>query len=362
MGRVLFCLNMRPGSIQYNRKPKKWEMAMHIPTLIIRCNVPAFVSLDGAALGCAASDEPLTLPVGPSGEHVLSALPLVRGYIAAARGIAMHQGRLICNSDSPIKAVQWPGGVVDIFLELEPLHTVGAFEPASTLARERIGSRRVTLFREGGIHLAIEDQSRQNEPLFSHTVACGGAASMESIDLPGATVLFILAKEKAGRRCCCVRLDREVVLTLEIEGAEIKREGDNVVCISALQSLRGLQKREVYDMAQGKLLTQKVGYFTCKEPPVENATDAALSLLDAICYGDKKMMRRRLGGALAELPTDDLQHFFGPFERCALPNAQVSENALVGLLDGGDVATARLFAFEGIEEDGDWRIVNAFEC
>lgn len=330
---------------------------MQIPTLFFHAKIPALISLNGSQLGEAKADEAICLPVAPDGVYYVNAQPLVAGFIPLTRKLEFAKGEL---KEAPehVRAIIWPGNVTEITLSFEELMVPHIYEPASTIATQRLPNRYiVTLFREAGIHLAVE---RGEELLFSHTVAQSGRAKIEIIPIENEILVIVLIQSDAGMHCCCVRIDDKITITYEGQADLFRLEQWKIIRKVNLHTFRGHQKQETYNARNGVLLDSKIG-FQSDEPNIINGPiDAAKALLDAVRLGRAEELPGLMGGVLSGLTMENLKDFFGDFDHSKQPPASISDATLLGIYVEEPVAKAQLFRFEITQENG-WRIINASE-
>ncbi len=330
---------------------------MQIPTLFLRADPPSLLLLDGVALGEAGPDQPIVLPVAPDGVYYINAQPLVKGYVPVTRRLVVEGGSLAEAPDS-LRARIWPGGAHEIAIQPPPIARAGD-QPGVSFAEKRVGNMTATLFRDQGIHLAID---RGDEMVFSHTIAPDGQAHMEVLQANNARVLYVVAKSERGMHCVCVRVDQEIAIGYEDEGDYFTREGATVTKQVALPCRRGYELRESHDIFTGRTLETRYGFFSREAVPCASAQDASLDLLDAVRFGFEEELPRLLGGALEGLTLEQLHDFFEEFDLIAFPPAAVSDGILIGIGADQALTRMRLFRFDASAEgEGPWRIVNATE-
>lgn len=330
---------------------------MQIPTLFLSADPPSLALLDGAALGEAGPDQPVVLPVAPDGVYYISAQPLVKGFIPVTRRFVFEDGALTEAPDAVCARV-WPDGVHEISIH-PPANLRPNDLPGVSLSVKRLGNMTATLFREQGIHLAID---RGEELVFSHTIAPDGEARMEFLQHNNTRILYIVAKSERNMHCVCVRADQEIEIIHEDVGDYFTRDGVAVTKQVALDCRRGHELRETFDAFTGRQLDRRYGFFSRKAVPRESAQDASLDLLDAVRYGFETEIDSLLGGALEGLTLAELQEFFGAFDMRAFPPAAVSDGILIGIGTDDTLTRMRLYRFDAsAEDDGEWKIINATE-
>lgn len=319
---------------------------MHIPTLLITSCVPSLILLAGSAVGEAQ----IAIPVAPDGVYYITALPLVSGYCPCSRKIDLKEGVMINPSD--ISVVHWQNCFYE--LRFEPQKLLQAHAPSCALSHCSFTGKTATLFREGGVHLAIENE---HQLLYSVTLASEGGGYIEHERIDGADLVFAVASNEQVT-CACVRIVGDtIVQTYFDKGVSFVRKGRHIERIEELGTVKGHQKRQLIDALTGDIEQSQIGFFTHSTRPIEQAQDVAFALLDAVRLGLKDELPLLLGGELSGLELPELSEFFGAVERYELAPYCPPGQIIIGVISGEGIQNAVLFAFD-CQND---RIVNVSE-
>jgi len=309
----------------------KEEVKAVLPVLVVYPSEPSLMLADGMAQTEAHKDRPLVLPAVAGSVHYITALPLVPGCIPVTAKVE------ISPSGQAGGAVLWRDCAV---LRMEVPKIPKAFEPAALIASAEGCGLTAFLFRQGGVHLALE---REGVSIWSKTVASHGWGELAFLE-------DSLVCITDGGCLCLNALNLQPYL--ELFGS-CALKGGEIACTRSLETRLEHVERATYDAKTGELRERSV--LPARRP--ESAEDAILGLLDAVRLGLWNEVPDLLCGDLAALRPEELQGFFGAYETAELhPFAlgiagvrMLSENRM------------REFRFETEEHLGIFRVSNATE-
>jgi len=303
-----------------------------LPVIVVYPDAPSFMLADGVAQ-CEADDKrPLVMPAVPGSAHYITALPLDPGFFPATRKV-----ELFAEGETQ-DAVYWKDCVV---LRMTLPRPAEAFEPAASIAVAREGGLTACLFRQGGVHLAVE---REGLTVWSKTVAEKGWGSLTFL---GDKLVCV-----TDGGCLCVDTADEFRQYLEISGRCELNNGE-ISCVKKLGTRLGHEEISRFDAATGAVLSRS----TKPARQAESAEDAILGLLDAVRLGQNAEARELLGGDLYAIGFAEICGFFGEFDSAELHPFYLGT---AGVRKRAE-RRMREFRFETEERSGCFRVTNAEE-
>ena len=298
-------------------------------SLVIYTLAPALILFDGAQVGESCQDGPLALQIDRNSRHFICAIPLDEGFLPRAFCVEVSEGLL----KTP-PGITWPD-CVEVMLPLEPCFR---FSPASVLDTLTAGNAKASVFREYGVHFALE---RDGQVMFSKTLADKGSGELARFG----QCILAFSSESA------VAVDLDTGRPLFTLKGDCRLSEGKLLCTQALNKIPGHKRVLTVDPETGKTLHSEVVSPGLPQTPPE----AALALMESVRLGLSEALPQLLGGELSQVGLSDLQEFFGPFDYSA---AHPFRWELCGALRN-DSTTARVFRFD-TEDTGDCiRVVNA---
>lgn len=302
-----------------------------LPVLVVYPDEPSFMLVDGMAQIEAHRDRPLVLPTAMGSAHYITALPLVPGCIPVTKKVEISE------TGETGGAVYWRDCAV---LRIEIPKLPRAFEPAALIASAEGCGLTACLFRQGGIHLALE---REGLSVWSRTVAHHGWGE-----------LWFLEENLVcihGEGCLCLNVPT-LVPYLELSGS-CALKGGEISCTRSLNTRLEHEEKTTYDAKTGELRERRI--VPGRRP--ESAEDAILGILDAVRFGLWNEIPELLCGDLAFLGPEELRAFFGEFD-----TAELHPFAL-GIAGVRMLSESRMreYRFETEEHLGIYRVSNVEE-
>ncbi|MGI6151232.1 MAG: hypothetical protein ACOYIR_04685 [Christensenellales bacterium] len=302
-----------------------------LPVLVVYPDEPSFMLVDGMAQIEANRDRPLVLPTAMGSAHYITALPLIPGCIPVTKRVE------ISAEGETSGAVYWRDCAV---LRIAVPRLPQSFEPAALIASAEGCGLTACLFRQGGIHLALE---REGLSVWSRTVAKRGWGELSFLD----ESLVCVTDEG----CLCLNA-AELVPYLELFGS-CALKGGEISCTRSLNTRLEHEERTVYDAKTGELKEKRI----IPGRRAESAEDAILGLLDAVRLGLWNEMAELLCGDLSGLSAEELHGFFGEYETAELHPFSLGIAGVRMLSE----SRMREFKFETEEHLGIFRISNVEE-
>lgn len=302
-----------------------------LPVLVVYPDEPSFMLADGMAQIEANRDRPLVLPAAMGSAHYITALPLVPGCVPVTKRVE------ISPTGETSGAIYWRDCAV---LRLAVPKLPQAFEPAASIASAEGCGLTACLFRQGGIHLALE---REGLSVWSKTVAKRGWGQLSFLN----ESLVCVTDEG----CVCVNT-AELAPYLELFGKCELKDGE-ILCTKSLNTRLEHEERTVYDAATGELRDRRV----IPGRRAESGEDAILGLLDAVRFGLSNDVAELLCGGLSGLGIEELYGFFGEYETAELHPFSIG---IAGVRRFSE-SRMREFRFETEEHLGIFRVANAEE-
>ena len=302
-----------------------------LPVLVVYPDEPSFMLADGIAQMEANRDKPLVLPAAMGSAHYITALPLSPGCIPVTIRVEVSP------SGETVGAVYWRDCAV---LRLAIPKLPPEFEPAASIAVAEHNELAACLFRQGGVHLALE---REGLSVWSKTVANRGWGELTFV---GEHLICVTDEG-------CICLNTAVFeVYLELSGKCELKEGE-ISCTRSLHTRLEHKEMTRYDAITGELRERRI----IAGRSADSAEDAILGLLDAIRFGLVNEVSGLLCGELSGLSIEQLYGFFGEYE---IAQTHPFSLGIVGIRMSSE-SKMREFRFETEERMGFFRVANAEE-
>ena len=256
-------------------------------------------------------------------------LPVVKAHYAV-----IEEGKL---KESTLEALDW-GDIIEF--KLKPEFILRQDEPIPTLLDSvsfSYGSGNVSaeLYSEQGIRLDLIPE--RGEPM-SLSIGFGKQGRLRTLDVGRQQLLCVDVESE--NRYRSVYLSGNAEKVLDIFGDLTGITDGRPFSIERIQSVRGYERRCVYDYAEGgfRSISNEVGFFSRKEHIPDNDTEKALSVFEDIIFDPGERWRAYLSSELTtESSRASVADFFGEYD-CAVPFPVEEPGGCVtiGLIKKGD--------------------------
>lgn len=139
-----------------------------VPLIVIRSAAPSLIEVNGQILGECRSDSHIAMPAGDNGDYFISAIPLSFGpwRYPITRKLSLCDGEALPTQGPDVSLCRWPGGVYEMYFGPSadfPVQPADFPRELDQLGYMQGRSRRnLTLFRENGLKLLIEEDGRSS--------------------------------------------------------------------------------------------------------------------------------------------------------------------------------------------------------
>lgn len=311
-----------------------------VPLMVIRTDTASVVEVNGHMLGECQQGGYVVMPVSETGDYYICAVPLEAMRYAVTRKLCFAEGALVKTPAPDLSVCVWPGGVYECLLETGRYPAPPPRRFPHTLASCQYAGYTLTLYMEGELRLGIETV---HGPFCSYYLGEGESADMQPYDEALAVTIY----NKEIMRL--ILLNTALDFILEVEAPYI-RLGEQIACITQLDTLRGHERRILYERQGGGYRPgmPETGFFTHDPLAVEGMLGLATAFFEALREGLREETMGYLHEELLEqLDFAALQEFFGTFQRVEPPLSDYS-GRLIGLIEehGTQLYTARLYELE----------------
>ena len=204
--------------------------------------------------------------------------------------------------------------------------------------------RNLTLFRENGLKLLIEEDGRSSSCI---SIGPGEYGSLTLYGVAGRQLVAVSTFE--GGRQRLLMLDDNMNSLLELYGESILLEEGSVSLIEPLGTLLGHQRRTRYRYQGGGFSADcpETGFFTREYKYPADRQKLVIAFCEAVREGfDGEAASYMTGSLKMDFSIDEIRNFLGNFDCCRPPLSDRS-GRLIGLIETGSdgVACARLYEF-----------------
>ena len=322
-----------------------------VPLIVIRSEFHSLIEVNGQILGECCPGSHVAMPAGDTGDYYICATPLNMAGFPTLRKLTLQQGTALPPQGDNVELCAWPGGVYEVSFvggskAVQPADFPTQLDQLSfSCGRTR---RTLTLYREGGIRLLIEDDSRSScislgqgdyGTLALYTAASRQFAAVTTHDKDLSHLLLLDSNNDA---------------VLEISANEIFLEQDCIAAIENMNTAMGHQRRTKYVYSAGEFSADctETGFFTRSYVFPNSSATLILAFSEAVREGFEEEALSYLSQGLRQSTSfGEIRDFLGNYHTCRPPLSDKS-GALLGLIsmEGNKLSSARLYEFSF--EDG----------
>lgn len=316
-----------------------------VPLIVIRTPVLSLIEVNGQMLGECRPGSHVAMPAGDTGEYYIRVTPLDGPGWPVMRKLTLEQGIALPPEGDGVELCHWPGGVYEI-----------CFSPAGRLVQSADFPRQLdqlsfscgrtrrtlTLYREGGLRLLIEDEGRSS----CISLGPGDYGSLALYAVAGRQFVAVTTHEADTSHL--LMLDTNIQAVLEISASAIFLEPDWVAAVDDLGTLMGHQRRRKFVYSAGEFIPQcpETGFFT-RQYAFPETMLLPRAFAEAVREGFQDEALSYITDELRrDFSFDEMRDFLGNFQSCRPPVSD-KKGALLGLIssDGCRVSSARLYEF-----------------
>lgn len=321
-----------------------------VPLIVIRSAAPSLIEVNGQILGECRSDSHIAMPAGDNGDYFISAIPLSFGpwRYPITRKLSLCDGEALPTQGPDVSLCRWPGGVYEMHFGPSadfPVQPADFPRELDQLGYMQGRSRRnLTLFRENGLKLLIEEDGRSSSCI---SIGPGEYGSLTLYGVAGRQLVAVSTFE--GGRQRLLMLDDNMNSLLELYGESILLEEGSVSLIEPLGTLLGHQRRTRYRYQGGGFSADcpETGFFTREYKYPADRQKLVIAFCEAVREGfDVEAASYMTVSLKMDFSIDEIRNFLGNFDCCRPPLSDRS-GRLIGLIETGSdgVACARLYEF-----------------
>lgn len=324
-----------------------------VPTLLIRADARALISINGRLAGEADRDAHLSVPVSDTGDYYVTAFPLGNApeqkLYAVTRRLAFEHGSLAEPPGDDAEIALWPGGVFELILRLGRLDCARRCRTPEILdgISPNLGGRgyELTLYCDDGVRLSIEENGQQRG---GYSLGPGEEGYLALCEVHGEHFISARVTHGAGERL--LLLDSHMRDVLDVSGGHASIGENGPETIDPLGTVCGHERRIRYVWRDGKFepTQPELGFFTRPPARPSNDLERAVAFLEAVREGLAAEAMGYLAPELAAAVSyDNLKEFFGDFVQVRPPAGEMN-GKILGLVSKpqNNVSAVRVFELE----------------